>query len=496
MITHLHPTGSVSEHAPAIPARTAIVVGGGIAGIAASVRLAQAGVAVTLLETRRKLGGRATSFVDSRTGETLDNCQHVALRCCTNYIEFCRLLGVEHKLTWLREIFWVEAGGRVSVMKPGPLPAPAHFTLSFLGASFLNAAQKGRVSRAMAAAARSERSLYRGQTFAQWLAAHAQQDDDIRRFWEPVVVSACNLPSSKVCAETALHVFQEGFLAHREAAAIGVAAVPLVDLYDPAEKAVCAAGGTLRLGASVDRIRLGEVRLFGGEVLKADTIICAVPFERALRIVDETILTEDPRFEPLCHIMHSPILGVHLGFSRPVLPLPAAVLVERPTQWVFRKDAEGRRVHAVISAADEWIALDEGRIVERVLDDLRACFPAARNAEPVSWRAVKEKQATFAPTPEAERTRPTTLGPMGVRGLILAGDYVRTGWPATMEGAARSGFMAAAAALGESMERAVELPLRPGWTVRTLCRALTQPAQAGAQDSNKRTGNTSADRSI
>jgi len=460
-----------------ISARSAIVVGGGIAGIAAALRLASAGVSVTLLETRKKLGGRATSFVDSRSGETLDNCQHVAMGCCTNYLEFCRMLGVEDKIRWLREIYWVEAGGRVSVMRPGFLPAPAHFTGAFLGASFLTGAQKARIALAMGAAARCDRTRHAQQTFAQWLAAHGQREEDIRRFWEPVVVSACNLAVERVCAATALHVFQEGFLAHKNASAIGVSAVPLVDLYDPAEAALQAAGGTLRLGASVARVAPNEVEIGDGGSLRADAVICAVPFERALRIVDERVRGTDPRFARLARLGHSPILGVHLVFDRPVMAMPAATLVERPTQWLFRKDERGTRLHAVISAADAWIGLTEEEIAQRVERDVRACFPAAKDARLLSVRAVKEKLATFAPTPEGESVRPPTLGPDGARGIVLAGDYVRTGWPATMEGAARSGFAAAAAVLGEPVERSVEEPLRPGLAVRTLWPRLVAAGQ-------------------
>jgi zeta-carotene desaturase len=144
------------------------------------------------------------------------------------------------------------------------------------------------------------------------------------------------------------------------------------------------------------------------------------------------------------------------------------VLVARPTQWLFRKDEAGAHVHAVISGADEWVALDEEEITRRVVEDVVACFPAARGAKVVSSRPVKEKLATFAPTPEVERLRPRTLGARGVEGIVLAGDYVQTGWPATMEGATRSGYMAAAAVLGEDVEGAVLPGLRRGFVAGML----------------------------
>lgn len=465
-------SGPATSATPRVgPGSHVIVVGGGIAGIAAGLRLAQAGVKITLLETRRKLGGRATSFKDPRSGQVIDNCQHVALGCCTNYLDLCDRLGVGSKIRWLREVYWAEDGGRVSVMRPGNLPAPGHFTWSFLTLSFLTIAEKLAVALAMQAAMRADRDAWRQRTFAQWLSAQRQPERVIRRFWSPVVISACNLDVDTVCAATALHVFQEGFLAHRDASMVGVSAVPLVELYDPAEQALAKAGGEIRLGCGVERLWDRGVLTTAGEELHADAVVCAVPPERACRMVSDEVRATDPRFERAGRITHSPILGVHVVFDRAVLPVHSAVLVEKPTQWVFRKDEEGRSVHAVISAADEWVALDEQEITRRVCADLFACFPEGRGAGVVSSRSVKEKLATFAPTPEVEALRPPTTGPSGI---VLAGDYVRSGWPATMEGATRTGYLAAAALLGEPLEQAMRPPLKPGWTVRTLAPALAR----------------------
>ncbi len=444
-----------------------LIVGGGIAGLAAALRLADAGVRVTLLETRKKLGGRATSFTDARTGHVIDNCQHVALGCCTNYLDFCRRLGVADKLTWHRDLFWVEAGGRTSILRPSPLPAPGHLSLSFLAAKFLSLREKTAIALAMLAALRANLAAERERTFADWLRANSQPASAISKFWEPVIVSACNLSVERVSAASALHVFQEGFLAHRDAAAMSVSAVPLVELYDAAESVIVKSGGggTLRLGCSVDEIHATHARTSTGEVIHADRVICAVPFERVNRLVSADIQRADPRFAPLDQLTHSPILGVHLEFDAPVLPTHSAVLVERPTQWLFRKDAEGKRLHAVISAADEWVPLDEAEITRRVLADIHACYPNSTSAKLLSSRPVKEKLATFAPTPKHEEHRPAADGPSG---LILAGDYTQTGWPATMEGATRSGHLAAAAALGVEPRTMIKPPLAVAALARLL----------------------------
>jgi len=452
------------------PPESAIVVGGGLAGISAALRLAERGVRATLFETRRKLGGRATSFTDVRTGEILDNCQHVALGCCTNYLDLCARLGVSDLLRWTEELHFLEPGGRRSTLSPTLLPAPAHLGPSFLTASFLNAADKAGVARGILAILRADRAKWTRRTFEEFLRETGQTQRAIERFWAPVVISACNLDVERVAASSALHVFQEGFLARRDAAAMAVAAVPLLRLYDPAEAAIRRAGGAIRLGASVTRVTANSIRTADGEEISADVVICTVPPERAAKIVDPEVQASDERFAHLERITHSPILGVHLVFDRPVMDLPHAVLVDQGTQWLFRKDEEGRKVHAVISAAEEWMALDEEEIGARVLADIRACIPAAREARLESVRAVKEKRATFAPTPEVEAIRPGTTGSSG---LILAGCYVRTGWPATMEGAVRSGYLAAAAALGEGEAWALRPSLRPAAIPRLLAPGAT-----------------------
>ncbi len=434
-----------------------IIVGGGLAGISCALTLAENGVRVRLLETRKKLGGRATSFEDVRTGLVIDNCQHVVMGCCTNYLDLCDRLGVLGQFEWHDATWWYEHGGRTSVLRPGILPAPAHMTGSFAFARFLSAGEKLAIARAMSAIIFENRAQCATETFAQWLARHRQPAEAVEKFWQPVVVSACNVPCDRVSAAVALHVFQEGFLAHKRAPVMGLARVPLVELYDPAEETLRASGGSITLGASVASVGLDHVLTSAGERIDAGTVVCAVPFERALKIVDPDIQSADDRFEGIRTLTHSPILGVHLEFDRPVLHTPHAVLVGKRTQWLFRKDEQGRRVHAVISAADDWISMNEERITERVCEDIFACIPEARGSAVVSSRPIKEKLATYAATPEAEANRPTTTG---ASGLILAGDYVRSGWPATMEGAVRSGTLAAEAVLdGETSGTRLVAPL-------------------------------------
>lgn len=461
-----------------------LIAGGGIAGIAAALRLAERGTRVTLLETRRKLGGRATSFVDPRTGRTLDNCQHVALACCTTYLDLLDRLGVRHLLDWTEEQHWIDPHGRVSTIRPAPgFPAPLHFTPSLLRAGFLSTRDVAAIGLATAAILRTDRSRWTGTTFRAFLDRHHQTLGALARFWTPIIVSACNLTLERVAASSALHVMQEGFLASRDAARIGLSRVPLLQLYDSAEHAIRNAGGEIRLGAGVERIHDRSVTTADGETITADRVVCALPVERAARVLAPD--PDDPRIANLARFECSPILAVHLEFDRPVLTLPHAVLVDAGTQWLFRKDPEGRHVHAVISAADDWVDLPEPVIVERVLADIRRALPVARTAHVIASRTVKEKRATFAPTSETEAIRPAALGPRP-DSLILAGDYTATGWPATMEGAARSGYIAAAHALG--LDPAALLP--PPMPCARLARLLGLRPQGAAPASPGRTART------
>lgn len=448
-----------------------VVVGGGLAGIAAAMRLVEFGVGVTLLETRRKLGGRATSFTDPRSGDVLDNCQHVVLGCCTNYLDLLDRLGVADLIRWHTEQYWLQEGGACSVLRPGPLPAPLHYAMSMLSARLLSRRQQRALARACLAILRADRREHDDKTFGEYLASLDQPDDLVARFWSPIVVSACNCDVSRVSAASALHVFQEGFLANARAGIIGVPAVPLVRLYDRAFETLERAGGRVVLGASVERIAGRRAVTSDGREFVADRVVCALPFERVAKALEPSLAAADPRIAPLARFTHSPILGVHITFDRPVLAHPHAVLVERPTQWLFRRigddgagDGEGRQtIHAVISAADDWVDLTEDEIARRVLEDVRACVPVARGAAVVGVRSVKEKRATFAPLPGlgAIRPGPAPAPELGDDGVILAGDYTDTGWPATMEGATRSGYAAAAVALGLD-ERALLLPdLKP-----------------------------------
>jgi zeta-carotene desaturase len=404
-----------------------IVIGGGLAGLSAAAALGGAGHTVRLLEARRFLGGRATSYEIG--GETIDNCQHILLRCCVNLLDFYERMGVRDRIKFYREFYFLEPGGRLSILKRGRLPAPFHFTGSFLRMHCLSRADKTGIARALMAL-RRERTRRKDLdriSMLDWLLQKRQTPHAIDRFWRQILVSAVNEDLEHMAAIHGFQVFWLGFLSRADSHEMGIPSVRLSELYN--------AGAWKRLGnvrlhfrSSVDRIDESGF-LVGGEVRTADHYICALPFERL-----EALGLEAPKFE------HSPITGVHLWFDREVTTLPHATLLDRTMQWMFNKDG-GRYLQLVVSASRDLTNLSRNEIVEIAIGDLRLYFPRVREARLVKSHVIKEQRATFSAAPETECLRPTPESALPK--AFLAGDWTRTGWPATMEGAVRSGYMAA-----------------------------------------------------
>jgi len=459
--------------------RCVAIVGGGLAGVAAAVRLAEHSDMPVIIETRKRLGGRATSLTDPRSGETIDNCQHVLMGCCTNLIDFYDRLGVNDQIEWHPTLYWTRGRGEIDVLKPGRLPAPLHLAFSFNKLRVFDKKQKRHIARGLWKIMRmgfKGRPAWADRTFAQFLQTCRQPEDVVRSFWNTIIVSACNLEVDRVSAASALHVFQDAFLANAWSATMGLATVPLGALYDPAVRIIEEAGGEVRLGCSAKAISFDGDRVTGvvteDGLVEAAAVISAVPWDRLDKLASDTMKRADARLRNLNALQVSPILGVHLWFEHEVMNIPHLVLVDRGVQWLFNKgvDADGRQhLHAVISAADAWMELDEAEIVRRVLEDVHHVLPTSKGLQPVEARSIKEKRATFAATPASERQRPSTAPAYAAGGaienLLIAGDWTDTGWPATMEGAVRSGYAAAGALLGKDLS-VEEVP--PTWLARLL----------------------------
>ena len=394
-----------------------------------------------LFEARPFLGGRATSYeIDS---ETIDNCQHILLRCCVNLMDFYQRLGVENDIAFHREIFFIEPGGRTSTLRAGILPAPNHFAESFLRMSFLSFAEKLAVARAIRAIDRERgRDDLDRITMQQWLQEKCQPPRAIERFWRQVLVSAINEELDRMAAAHGFQVFRLGFLARKNSYEMGVPAVPLAALYGR-EAWERIGQADLHMRSPIEKIVIanGSVQhaVVAGEKLRADHYICTLPFERISAIVPDLPLD-------LTGFEHSPITGIHLWFDRPVTDLPHATLLDRTIQWMFNK-SEGRYVQLVVSASRNLEPMPRADVIALALRELAEFFPAVAEAKLEKAHVVKEIRATFSAVPGLESRRPVSR--TAIPNLFLAGDWTRSGWPATMEGAVRSGYLAAEAITGK-----------------------------------------------
>jgi squalene-associated FAD-dependent desaturase len=418
-----------------------IVAGGGLAGLAAAAALCSVGHSVKVFEARPFLGGRATSYeID---GETIDNCQHILLRCCVNLMDFYRRLGVENDIAFHREIFFIEPGARMSTFRAGILPAPNHFAESFLRMSFLTAGEKLDVVRAIRAIGREyTRPDLDRITMREWLEEKRQPARAIERFWRQVLVSAINEDLERMAAAHGFQVFRLGFLARKNSYEMGVPAVPLGVLYGR-EAWQRIGQADLRMRAPVEKfvIENGSVAhvVVAGEQIRADHYICALPFERVSAVIPDLAID-------LSGFEHSPITGIHLWFDRPVTMLPHATLLDRTIQWMFNK-SEGRYIQLVVSASRSLETMPRADVIALALRELAEYFPSVRDARLEKSHVVKEIRATFSAAPNLESRRP--LSRTSIPNLYLAGDWTRSGWPATMEGAVRSGYLAAEAISGQ-----------------------------------------------
>ena len=428
------------------------VVGGGLAGLAAALECADAGATVTLFEARRRLGG--ATFSVRRNGYWLDNGQHVALRCCTSYRAFLRRLGVERHLEIQPrlKIPVLDRDGRLAVLARDALPAPLHLGRTLLRYRHLSFGERlaaVRAARALQALDPDDVRLD-GRTFASWLRAHGQSERTITALWNLIALPTLNLDAQEASLLPAVKVFRTGLLDESDACDVGVPRIPLQHLHgDAAAAALHARRARIELGAEVKRVEPdGDgLRLdVGGAQETADAVVLAVPHFALPPLLPEGVV--DPA--AMAGLGTSPIVNVHLHFDRRVLFEPFAAALDSPVQWLFDRTSPsevetGQLVSVSLSGAEQELAETQERIVERVRPALERLLPGARSATVLDASVTKEPRATFRASPGTAALRPGTR--TGIAGLFLAGAWTDTGWPATMEGAVRSGVAAAQAAL-------------------------------------------------
>lgn len=432
------------------PARV-VVCGGGLAGIAAAVEAARRGARVTLVERRPFLGGRAFSFTDRASGHEVDNGQHVFMGCCPAYIDLLRVLGTGRHTTLQRRLHAPvrDRDGRTGALWGAPLPAPLHLAPSFLRYPHLSPREKASAAPALAALARlkpADRARLDEVTFASWLAERGQGPRAIANFWDLIVLPTCNDRSDRVSAGLAAFVFHEGFLRTAGGAAIGWSRVGLSRLVDPAAETLIAAhGGRVLRSREVAAVQPGRVELRDGETLETDGVVLALPPSRVPAVAPGA-LAADPQ------LGSSPIVSAHVWYDRPVMDETFSAVIDSPVQWVFNRTAmtgdrgDGHQVAVTMSGARREVKMARDELERLVRDEIAALYPAARAATALACAVIKEPQATFAAAPGQAARRPGVATAMD--GVALAGAWTDTGWPATMEGAVRSGLGAVRHLLG------------------------------------------------
>jgi zeta-carotene desaturase len=444
--------------------KSVIVIGGGLAGLSSAVALAEAGHRVRLLEKRPHLGGRAASYV-LPGGEHVDNCQHVTLGCCTNLADFYRRVGAAGKIRFFDRLLFAAPDGKRGAMESFPLPPPLHMAPSFARFPLLDWADKRAIAEAMLTITRSggrpaDISSDGEVTMLAWLQKHRQTDRAIRRFWEVILVSALDEDLDRTDARYGIDVFWKAFLSTRAGYRVGIPTVPLAELYSGCVAAIEQRGGEILLRAGVRGFRVTDGGVAGveredGSIETADYYIAAVPQDILPELLPPDTVEREPAFSNLQNLRTSPITGVHLWFDRKVMSEPFLTLLDTKTQWVFnktqlyggREEQAGQYLQLVISASYDLVPRSRQEIIDLCMSELREVLPATREAKLTKGTVVKETSATFSPGPGSDRWRPAQKSPLSR--LFLGGDWTFTGWPSTMEGAVRSGYLAAEAILSD-----------------------------------------------
>jgi hydroxysqualene dehydroxylase len=441
--------------------RRIVVVGGGLAGIASALDCARAGASVTVLESRGRLGGAAYSFV--RDGIVADNGQHVFLRCCTAYRELLERIGARDLVTLQPRLSIpvLAPGGEMARLRRSGLPAPLHLAGALVRYPFLGVKQRASVALAMSAlrGVDPDDPAADARSFGEWLSEHGQSQEMVEVMWELISRPTLNLVAADASLAQAAYVFQQGLLRDKAAGDVGFARVPLGEIHDVAARRALAAAGVevrARLGATAIVPGDDGFRVEAGGVppVTADGVILAVSHNRAARLLPAGSGVAPTR---LTGLGSSPIVNLHVVYDRPVLHVPFAAGVRTPVQWVFDRTRasgldRGQYLAVSLSAAEVELDMSVDDLRARFLPALAELLPAARDAQVELFFVTREHAATFRAAPGARALRP---GPRtNIPGLVLAGTWTDTGWPATMEGAVRSGQTAAREALSAPVQRA------------------------------------------
>ena len=440
-----------------------VIVGAGFAGLSAAVRLTREGARVLVLEARSRLGGRATAFADRETGELVDNGQHVLLGCYTETFAFLREIGADRHVSLQPNlgVTMIDRAGRRSRLACPALPPPLHLLAGVMDWDALGWKDRWSILRMAAPLRIARRALEPGahalaaspgETVERWLMHNGQTPRLREMLWEPLALAALNQPIGQAAAPVFARVLAEMFGADAGAAAIALPTKPLHQMYaDPARRYIEARGGSVRMGAAAKIRAEGDAVVSvdaAGERWDIDTVISAVPWFALPDLIEGRVPALEPTLDQARRMESSPMVTVNLWFDRQVMDEPFVGLPGRAMQWVFDKrtvfGGDASHLSLVASGASPLVQLGNDALIARAHDELLDALPAVRPAKLVRATVIREPRATFSLAP-GQPARPATATP--VRGLFLAGDWIDTGLPATIESAVRSGHLAAHAVM-------------------------------------------------
>jgi hydroxysqualene dehydroxylase len=449
--------------------KDAVVIGAGFAGLSAAVALAQRGTRVTVLEGKPALGGRAYSFTDPDTGDFVDNGQHVLMGCYGETLDFLKQIGAHDQLVFHEDlqIEMLAGPGQSATLKTARLPGPLHMTAALLGYRHLSIAERMSVTRGglrLLAMRRFGGGELSRMTVAQLMDRLGQSEHARKCFWYPLSIATLNDEPEVSSAQLLAEVLKRAFFSRRRDSAFVYSRVGLSDLYCAgAKQLIERAGGSVVSHSLVEMLELGaggrvaSVRLRDGQRIEAADFISAVPAPQLLRLLPENAVA-DPFFARFTGLSSSPIICVHVWLDREVTDSPFLGFIGTTTQWLFNKrqifaqrgEAHPGYLSFVISGARKLVDRSNQELLDIVLNDLHAMIPASRAAKVVKSLVLKEKNATMAPDLRSHELRPRAKTP--IANFFLAGDWIQTGLPATIESAVISGRAAAAAVLARPVE--------------------------------------------
>lgn len=455
------------------------IVGGGLAGMAAATALVRNGATTTLFERSPTLGGRAAAIDDPKLGQPINLCKHVLMGCCSNAFHFARTIGAESAWKATRTLRFVDASGATySFRASSLLPAPLHLGPALMALRFLPLKDRLHIARTILRLVRV-RETDREQstpTVGDWLRNEGASEASLRRFWSVILISALGETLERASLNAAAKVFRDGFIASRDAHVVYEADRSFAELHHERPlRWLRDAGVDVRLRADVRCVRAGESQATvqaGSLSRNYDAVILAVPWRNAAHLL-RTAGVDDEEL-PFQRIAGSPITSVQFWSDRPLIESGHVVLPEAIGEWLFvrREQLHGDAVyhHELVASASRALrSRPKHELLADCVGELHDRLHVRTPVEPLHWRVVHSPNAVFSVTPENERLRPSSISPLA--NVFLAGDWTQTGWPATMEGAVRSGYQAAEAVLqsltGDSVQ-CVRRDPSPAWLSRIL----------------------------